>query len=486
MINSITTLFSLLAVLKSWLIPFVGGALALVGFVARAQPGQLPSLAPYQGTYAYQPQYGGALQLLPKDSLLVAVIGEDAYPLRRIKPDVFLNSLGDTIPFQRDEKGDVTGFRERGTFYKRRTAKITVPLASQYARRLPDGSKPHYTYAAPEFTDEPDGLVVGHLTDAGLKSERLTTMVQAIIDEQYPGVHSVLIWKKGQLVLEEYFYGYDQHRLQQMRSASKSVVSALVGAAVAREAFASEKDRVRYHFKYSDYANDDPRKETWTLEDFLTMRTGLDCDDDDSESAGNEEKVYAQPDWAKFVLDLPLTGIPGRDASYCSGAVAVLGKAIENATEMPLPKFAETALFKPLNIVDYRWNYALANTNSTFAQLYLTPRSMLKLGILYKQRGRWGEEQVLPASWVDKSLREYSKLGSKTYGYLWWHQRFEVNGKEIDAQMATGNGGQKIYILPSLDAVVVFTGSNYDSAKDSPPNELMPKYILPTLLMGRR
>ncbi|MDB5234117.1 MAG: CubicO group peptidase beta-lactamase class family [Hymenobacter sp.] len=324
--------------------------LVLLAPAAAAQPARRTPARPlddYLGTYEYKRPYG-TLQLLPKDSLLLAVIDEGEYPLRRVKRDVFLNSGRDTIPFRRDAAGAVAGFVEHGTFYKRLSGTTAKAPASVYARRLPDGRRPRYAYPPPAAVA--DGLATASLASLGLNPAPLREMVQALIDEQqYPNVHSVLIWQHGKLVLEEYFYGYDRQRLQQLRSASKSFVSALVGAAIQRQALKSEQDRLLPYFKYPGYANADPRKQDWTVQDFLTMRTGLDCNDNDGgTSAGNEEKMYPQPDWVKFVLDLPLTSSPGRQGSYCSGAVAVLGKAVENATGQSLPQFAEAALFQPL------------------------------------------------------------------------------------------------------------------------------------------
>ncbi|MBF9236193.1 serine hydrolase [Hymenobacter sp. BT683] len=484
------TLAKLLHRLKPLLRNAWFGGVLLLAPAAAAQPTarRAPAnpLNDYLGTYEYQRQYG-TLQLLPRDSVLLAVIDEAEYPLRRLRRDLFLNGQGDTIPFRRDAAGAVAGFVERGTFYKRLSGTTAKAPASMYARRLPNGRRPRYTYQPPAAVAA-DGLPTASLVSVGLSPVPLRDMVQALIDErQYPGVHSVLIWHRGKLVLEEYFYGYDRQKLQQLRSASKSFVSALVGAAVQRGAIKSEQDRVLPYFKYPGYAHPDARKQDWTVLDFLTMRTGLDCNDNDGgKSAGNEEKMYPQPDWVKFVLDLPLTSDAGKQGSYCSGAVAVLGKAVENATGQPLPQFAEASLFKPLGIKHYQWNYRLDNTNPTVAQLYLAPRDFLKFGVLYLQKGQWQGQQVLPAAWVAKSFGKYSQLGSKPYGYLWWHQQFQVNGQTVEAHMASGNGGQKLYVLPALDAVVVFTGGNYNSERDTPPNELMPKYVLPALLAAKK
>ncbi|KUG09098.1 serine hydrolase domain-containing protein [Solirubrum puertoriconensis] len=459
------------------------GLSAITG-VARAQTNSapVPPLAEYTGTYEYRPEYG-TLQLLPKNNQLLAIIDEAKYPLRWIRRDVFLNALGDTIPFRRDEAGELTGFVEGSTFYRRLRKTTALPVAALYARRQADGRPVRYRYQTPAAVG--DGLPTGTLASVNLPPAPLQRMVQGIIDEQYPGVHSVLLWYRGRLVLEEYFYGYDRQTLQQLRSASKSFVSALVGAAIQQGHIPSDTARVLPFFRYPTYAHPDIRKQAWTFRDFLTMRTGLDCNDDDARSAGNEEKMYPQADWVKFILDLPLTSSPGQQGSYCSGAVAVLGKAVENATRQPLPAFAEAQLFRPLGIDSYKWNYRLDNSNPTVAQLYLAPRDLLKFGVLYLQGGRWANQQVLPAQWVEKSLAQYSRLGSKAYGYLWWHQRFQLAGKAVDTYLATGNGGQKVFIIPGLDAVAVFTGGNYNSTRDTPPNELMPRFILPALLESR-
>ena len=448
-------------------------------------PADARRLSDYTGTYAYRPKYGtvqyGTLELLPKDSVLLAIIDEAKYPLRWVRPNIFLNALGDTVTFRRDAAGQVTGFSDGGTFNRRLKATTAMSAASLNARLLPNGSRPRYRYRAPDSAPA-DGLPAKALS--GTAPALLTAMVQAVVDEQYPGVHSVLVWQRGRLALEEYFYGHDRQKLQQLRSASKSFVSALVGAAIQRQLISSDTARLLPYLPYASYAHPDARKQAWTVQDFLTMRTGLDCNDHDERTAGHEEKMYPQVDWVKFILDLPLTSAPGTQGAYCSGAVAVLGRVVENVSGQRLPQFAEASLFRPLGITTYKWNYTLGQSNPTVAQLFLTPRDLLKFGLLYLQRGRWQGQQVLPAAWVEKSLGKYTQLGSKSYGYFWWHQPFMAGSRRVDTYLATGNGGQKLFVIPALDAVVVFTGGNYNSATDTPPNKLMPQYVLPALLAG--
>ena len=273
----------------------------------------------------------------------------------------------------------------------------------------------------------------------------------------------------------------------QMRSATKSVVSALVGIAIDRGLIANENELVRKRLPYTSYANPDPRKDALTLRDFLTMQSGLACDDWDGKSPGNESRVYPSQDWVKFVLDLPMIAQPGTHGSYCSGGVAVAGRIVERATGKPLPVFAQENLFTPLGIRagDVRWNYTLSSSNAaTFSQLYLRPRDMLKLGILFQQHGNWKGRQVISREWVTRSTGEWSTVGDQKYGYFWWHQWVmpsSPNGpRRVDMIVATGNGGQKIFLVPSLDLIVVLTGGNYNT--QTPAMSILSKDLLPALL----
>jgi CubicO group peptidase (beta-lactamase class C family) len=289
--------------------------------------------------------------------------------------------------------------------------------------------------------------------------------------------------------MEEYFYDYDGDRPHQMRSLTKSVVSILAGIAIDRGLLESDTTLVTKHLPYERYANPDPRKAELRLRDLLTMRSGLACDDWDVTSPGNESRMYQSQDWVKFVLDLPMAEQPGTRGHYCSGNAAVTGRIVERASGMPLPAFAQRNLFTPLGIRagDVRWSFTLSASNAaTFSQLYLRPRDMLKLGLFFQEQGRWNGRQVVSRDWVTRSTKQWSTVGDQAYGYFWWHQwvNAETAGgpRRVDMIVATGNGGQKIYLVPSLDLVVVMTGGNYNV--NSPGTAIMAKEILPAVLAG--
>jgi len=458
----------------------------LLSAAVLAVPLQSSPLTDYVGTYDYVA--GSTIELVAGDELF-AVLDGAKYRLRRAGRDVFVNGVGDSIPFRRDARGAVTGFVERGTFYRRRAPRVSAASAALAFPRAPNAAP--YRYRAP--VDLGDGIGVGSIADTPLGTETATQIVAGVVDGRWPDVHGVLLYQDGRLVLEEYFYGYGPERPHQLRSATKSVVSALVGAAIARGALSGVDEPVLSRLPYGPlaaYAHPDALKARLTLGDLLTMRPGLACDDHDDRSPGRETALYETPDWVKATLDLPMATAPGTAAHYCSGGVAVAGRVVERAVGTSLPAFADTALFRPLGIAPgtWRWNYALTSTNREFAQIHLRPRDMLKLGMLYADSGRWQGRQVLPAAWVAASLAEQTTLENTGYGYFWWRPWLRVTTPagetRVTLHAAQGNGGQKIYLVPQYGLVAVFTGGAYNVGS-SPPNAIMAEVILPRLVAAR-
>ncbi len=436
----------------------------------------------FAGVYAYR---GGAtVAIVPKNSTLVAVVDEALYPLQWIKGDEFKNGGGQSVTFRRAADGSIEGLVEGKDYF--RSLSTNVPPEIVTIALSPPRSGNGYAYQPPSFLD--DGIKVGPAAAAGFDEAALENLVRAIITEKYPQVHSVLLWRNGKLVLEEYFYGYDRDHPHQIRSATKSFISTLAGIAIDQGKIRNEHQPIVELLPWpaDSIANPDPRKKKITLGDLLSMRSGLDCDDRNSASLGNDSIVYQQPDWARYTIDLPMVADPGMVARYASASPYLAGRLIEHATGQDLLAFAETTLFGPLGFKNHRWPHQTVRGNeSTFAQLYVRPRDLLKYGILYLDGGRWQGKQLVSREWVERSTQPLTKIGSKTYGYFWWHQAFAVKtaagSKEIDSLLATGNGGQKLFIVPSLGLVAVFTGGNYNSLTDTPPNEIMGNLIIPQL-----
>jgi CubicO group peptidase (beta-lactamase class C family) len=189
--------------------------------------------------------------------------------------------------------------------------------------------------------------------------------------------------------------------------------------------------------------------------------------------------MYPTADWVKFTLELPMAGKPGDEARYCSGNVMTLARIIEKASGKSLYVFAKENLFDPIGARDYKWEFKPDSSQmNTFGQLYIKPRDMAKFGLLYLNKGKWNNRQVIPETWINESLTPHTTIDNTAYGYLWWHPWLNVNGIRNDATAARGNGGQRIYLRPDLNMVVVITGGNYNSESSS--DKLLAYYILPT------
>jgi CubicO group peptidase (beta-lactamase class C family) len=450
-----------------------------------AQAQSLPPLSDFVGTYADGPRR--TIEIVATDALF-AVVDDSKYLLRGAGRDAFLNGPGDTITFPRSAAGVVTGYVERGVMHARLRRSVSKAALAMVTPQSPGRLPGDYHYRVP--ANRGDGIAVGDVRDSDLDSATVDSIVHSVLDGTYRDVHSVLLFQRGRLVLEEYFYDHDAMRPHQMRSATKSVVSALAGIAIDRGALPGVTSPVAPRLTYASFAHPDPRKAQLSLAHLLTMSSGLACNDYDSKSPGNESTLYESADWVKATIDLPMVADPGSVAHYCSGGVAVVGRTVENAVHMTLPAFAQASLFAKLGIARsaWKWNYTLTNANREYSQIHLRSRDMLKIGMLYANGGMWRGTRVISEAWVTASLAEQSQIDGTAYGYFWWRPWLNVQtaagNQRVSYNAAQGNGGQKIYVIPELDLVAVFTGGDYNSG-GSPPNKIMARIILPKLLEAR-
>ncbi len=354
--------------------------------------------------------------------------------------------------------------------------------ASSGAAAPPPSSPPEtFSYSVPQ--DIGDGWQVDDLAAEGFDTQMIVDMMDAILNEAYPGIDSVAIARNNKLLL----YWYDRGReLDQfdawinnttperhvLHSTSKSFTSALIGIAIDQGYIASTQVRFLDLFDYTDYENWDPRKADITLEDALTMRFGF---------RWNEwSRPYTDPlnhlvnlennnvDWPKALLDLPMASDPGTTFAYNTAGTIAIGKALENATGERLAQFANTHLFFPMQIMDARWwsPYSLANGGSG---LFLRTRDLAKFGQLYLDGGIWQGQQLISAEWIADSVVRRVDLSdvlsfSEGYGYQWWLDELPYQSQLLETWVTSGYGGQYLFVIPGLELVVAFTGHNYDNA----------------------
>lgn len=195
-------------------------------------------------------------------------------------------------------------------------------------------------------------------------------MMQKIVDGKYPNVHSILIVKDGKLVFEEYFYEHHKNKPHELRSATKSFISALTGIAIDKGFIKSKNESVLSYFPEYTIENNSDAKKKITIENLLTNQSGLDCDVSNPKSVGNETTMNNTDDWVKFTLDLPMSDSAGGKGMYCSGNPITLGRIIEKTTKQTVPEFAKQNLFNPLGIKNYVWNFKPDESSvETFARV---------------------------------------------------------------------------------------------------------------------
>jgi CubicO group peptidase (beta-lactamase class C family) len=345
------------------------------------------------------------------------------------------------------------------------------------------GPTPDHNPHAPESTSlAPDSIGDGWTPSTpaaeGVDAASLQAAFDAIRADRYGDVDSMLVIRHGRLVAEGYFRGYARETLHDLRSTGKSFTSALTGIAIDRGLLGVD-DRISDLLPLEGNSNVDDRKRAMRVRDLLNMQSGLECNDWVSSSAGNEERMYHTSDWVKFILDLPMVQQPGVSSSYCTGGVVVLGYALSQRAGLGLDAFADAQLFGPLGIHDVEWRRSPDGRATGGGGLKLRPRDAAKLGQLYLSGGTWNGASVVPAAWVEESKRIVTRLGANDYGFLLWKRSFAHRTGDVASFFTSGNGGNFIFVVPALDLVVVFTGSNYDSPKGDAPFDIMATRVVP-------
>ena len=307
--------------------------------------------------------------------------------------------------------------------------------------------------------------------EQGVRSKLLAGMMAHIKNNSFH-IDSILIIRNGNIVFDAYFWPFSQSQKHIIHSCTKSIMSALVGIAIDKGYIQNVNQPITDFFPDKTVANFDDLKKTITLKNLLTMSSGLKCRDSYLYRwAGLFEMRYS-PDWAQYVLDLPMAEPPGEKFEYCNGVSYLLSVIIQNTTKMKTLDFARKHLFDPLGITDIRWAISPQGVDIGYGEMWLTPHDMARFGWLYLNKGRWGNQQILPSAWVETSTRGHIPATIfDYYGYQWW----------VDSAgyyMAVGYKGQRIFVVPETNMVAVFTGDL--TGRDSLiSKKLLDAYIIP-------
>lgn len=279
---------------------------------------------------------------------------------------------------------------------------------------------------------------------------------------------------------------YRQTDLHTLQSVTKSVTSILLGIAFDLNQDYNVTTKVMPMF--TDYAVDsaDERKNEITIEDLLTMRSGLQWNEGDYTDLSDDcIAMEASNAWIQYVLSKPTDTLPGTRFEYNSGASVLLGKIVRMITGKRIDQWAEEKLFGPLGIKNYYWKKTPDGEIDTEGGLYLRAEDLAKIGTLFLNKGRWQNEQIVSESWVTASIRPVvndaypdnnNKIG---YGYQWWVPEHIDGRTKIFA--GNGYGGQFLMVAPEYDLIVVFNGWNINERAEKSSWNVLQDRIIPVL-----
>jgi len=266
---------------------------------------------------------------------------------------------------------------------------------------------------------------------------------------------------------------YRGRRVHTLQSVTKSVTSALIGVALHRGEIRGLSEPLLLFLGDYNLSRVDPRLRRATLEDLLTMRTGIEWHEQDRplDSTNTTWQLENSRDWVQFTLDQPMDADPGAKWVYNSGGSQLMSAVIRKATGQTADRYAESHLFGPLGIRDHHWKKTPTGLPDTEGGLYLEALDLARIGWLYLNDGVWDGTRVLPPGFAAASVARHADRINNAgwgYGYQWW--RVDRAGEEVWAGL--GFGGQFLLVLPRHRMVgVINSWTLFDS---TPRNVLMP------------
>ena len=312
---------------------------------------------------------------------------------------------------------------------------------------------------------------------AQLDTARLAAAFAAA--REMPRLRSMIVQWKGEIVGEQYYGGATRATRANTKSVSKSVMSALVGIAIAQGKVVGVHQPISQLLP-AETRGLDSTKRGITVGDLLSMRAGL-----QSTSFDNYGAWVTSRNWVAYALRQPIIAQPGEGSPmiYSTGSTHLLSAIITRATGMSTYRFAERHLARPLGITLRPWQTDPQGIYFGGNDMFMTPRDMLRIGTLYLNRGRVGTRQLLDSAWIDSSfvMRTTSPWNGNRYGYGWWTRYAHGH----DVRFAWGYGGQFIFVVPTLELVVVMT-SDAESRREGDHNRalhrLLEDAIVPAIL----
>jgi CubicO group peptidase (beta-lactamase class C family) len=338
-----------------------------------------------------------------------------------------------------------------------------------------------------------DGWPIGLLTDHGFDPDVMSVLNVDLRSRRIEEVDALLLVRGGTLVYEGYFEpATSVHRLHQLNSVTKSVISMAVGTALHQGLIARLDQTIGELLpQYADLFDAEPKKAEITVQDLLTMTSGLAWDDKDPSRRNRDGiYIYSAQDAGRYVLEKPLVRKPGAGFHYSGGDTQLLATILSTVGGEEAGSFIYHQLFHPIFIEEYQWAYLGDGSIDAAGGLSLRARDLARLGQLFLDGGDYYGRQIFSSRWVEDSFTPWvtSDWDTAKYGLQWWMYPWSPSRsatRPYGILMGSGFGGQKLFVVPDLDLVAVFFGCTteaYDCGiSDQVPEMVMYNYILRAL-----
>lgn len=328
-------------------------------------------------------------------------------------------------------------------------------------------------------------LLLCAIADARAESSPASQLTRELEKGDHPGIESFVMKTNGQLV-GRYVAPKLANAPPDLRSATKSITALLIGIAIDQGKIPSVRARVADLLpKYREVLIKEPAKATITVEDLLTMRSGLACNDWDVNSPGHEDKMYRHRDWIAFWAAQPMQSAPGERFAYCTGNVIALGGLLAEVSGVPVDQYAAAHLFGPLGITRADWaRWNKGKGIDTGGHLRLAPDDLLRVGEMVLARGVVGDVRIVSEQWIAAMTTPHADIPGQAqrYGYLWWLDHTKSAGlPQTSLWWAQGNGGNLLIVLPQVNTVLVVTGTRFNRPDGLEPLFWLRDRLLPAM-----
>ncbi len=342
----------------------------------------------------------------------------------------------------------------------------------KFPTRIMNNAPPVFNFQTVDATIQNEYLrVLDRIASSQLSPNSSSTAIQASFNDLLASTQTTafLIIKDDQLIYENYFNGYERDSINTSFSVAKSFVSALIGIAIDEGLIKSVDHPIT---KYIPELQDkDLRYSSITIKNLLSMASGL-MYVEEGTPFSDDTKTYYDPNLRAVALSSVIEEEPGKTFHYNNYNYLLLGIILERTTGMPVAKYMEEKLWKPLGM-EAPASWSLDSEASGFEKMEsgINARAIdfAKFGRLYLNNGssNWNGEQVVSENWVSTSTSANSTSDpSMQYQYGWWIYPSEEEGVVASSNShhhfsARGNLGQFIYIVPEKNLIMVRHGYDF-------------------------